>query len=555
LKNKNFKSKNFKSKNFKSRGSSAERDTMTSGKVTGGNATAGDARNAIDPRAGMNPGKGSPGHDEPANRLGLTDTFPSEAPARPVHRVVAVAPLERPRFDPVRHAGRALRGVFAFRPLRLALCATRAIGVVLVAAGATGALASTASPDPARPDPVAASPETDRADDRRDSPAGNDARHDAHYDSGAVGGSAWEQDRRADEAALAERWPELDEAAEEAIKQGFRQVREQADQARRALEALGREMDQLHRWQHEELQARHGHERAAAAAEGAEAVEQADERHQQERAALHRDQKAERDRLAQAQAELDRHLEGARDDVVRAREEAGGDEAGGDEIGRRRTVSRLDLPEQPDAHQEPGMNEQPEAAAEPGAAAGPEEGREPVAAESGRESQDRQQQAAAAAEDPGDGEPHTAPRVLPQQAAPEPDGAPGHHPDVQEAAPPEAAEAAAASQDLADLVERGNAMLDFGDLASARLFYQRAAGWGSAEGAMLMGMTFDPLYFAAAGVHGTQPRIQDALEWYGKAIAMGSLPAQARMGRLRSWLEHSAAGGDAQAEAALQQLR
>jgi TPR repeat protein len=68
-------------------------------------------------------------------------------------------------------------------------------------------------------------------------------------------------------------------------------------------------------------------------------------------------------------------------------------------------------------------------------------------------------------------------------------------------------------------------------------------------------MTFDPLYFARTGVHGTQPQIQDALEWYGKAIAMGNQPAATRMESLRSWLEQAAATGDAQAEAALQQLR
>lgn len=72
---------------------------------------------------------------------------------------------------------------------------------------------------------------------------------------------------------------------------------------------------------------------------------------------------------------------------------------------------------------------------------------------------------------------------------------------------------------------------------------------------MLMGMTFDPVYFAGAGIQGTQPQIQEALDWYGKAIAMGSQPAERRMGHLRSWLEQSAAAGNVQAKAALQQLR
>jgi TPR repeat protein len=115
--------------------------------------------------------------------------------------------------------------------------------------------------------------------------------------------------------------------------------------------------------------------------------------------------------------------------------------------------------------------------------------------------------------------------------------------------------AAPAGQDAADLVNRGNALLDLGDLASARLFYRLAADRGSPEGAMLMGMTFDPVYFARTGIQGTQPQIQDALHWYGKAITMGSRPAEMRMGELRSWLERSAAAGDARARAALQQPR
>jgi hypothetical protein len=68
-------------------------------------------------------------------------------------------------------------------------------------------------------------------------------------------------------------------------------------------------------------------------------------------------------------------------------------------------------------------------------------------------------------------------------------------------------------------------------------------------------MTFDPVYFARTGIQGTQPQIQDALHWYDKAIAMGSRPAERRMEELHSWLEQSAAAGDARAKAALQQFR
>ena len=601
--------------------------------------TGGSAQKAIDQLlARMNPGDSRPGRCEPGNKPGFADltVFTAEA-------------IDWTGAPP---------GSSASWPLRVARSATRAIAVVLVAAGATGALASTGPLDPrglgevreAATSSIAAREEIQPGGQQQPGSAAggdaagseevskNDRRDEARNDGVAADAPGREEDWGADEAALAERWPELEEDAEKAIKQRFREVKEQVEQARQALDALGREMDQLHRLQHEEMQARHARERAEAAAEGAGAVEQAAARHQQQRAVLQRNQETERDRLAEAHDELDRHLQDARRDVEQARTEA----VGGDEAGARRVAGRPSLHQQ-SGHQQSGVDEQSgRAAAEQPAAASPEQptAANPVAAESGPERQsgqphsgrtdDRQQQASATTEDPsgnlghGPGmaavapeptapqtEPPALPQQLPQQQTPEPVVAAEPQRDDEEAAPagqppsspsslraeasrdapagknaaaepaeaaeaaeaerPEAPEATAApasegaiesrhgavpaGQDVADLVERGNALLDVGDLASARLFYRLAAGRGSAEGAMLMGMTFDPLYFARAGVHGTQPQIEDALEWYDKAIAMGSRPAEIRMGHLRSWLEHSAASGDAQAKAALQQLR
>jgi hypothetical protein len=405
-----------------------------------------------------------------------------------------------------------------------------------------------------------------------------------------------EDDRRADEAALAERWPELGEAAENAIQQRFREVREQAEQ--------------LHRRQYEEMQARHARELSQAGAEGADALAQAKDRHQQERAALQRDRDANREFLAAVHGELDQQLKSARRDVARARQDAAA--AGQGESGAPRAISgRLPV------HEQPGTP----AVSSPAVAAFPEDSTaaDPVAAESGLQPQtdDRQQQSAAMTlesgpesgmesgaesgqppgENPGENPvmaasgqteppqdealepaaPQMTERPTDQEATPRTGqpamaSSPPAEPvpgAVSGAAAPQAAEVASASeptpeshlaaapvgQDVADLINRGNALLDLGDLASARLFYQLAAGRGSPEGAMLMGMTFDPVYFARTGIQGTQPRIQDALHWYDQAIVMGSRPAEGRMAELRSWLEQSAAAGDARAKAALQQLR
>ena len=453
------------------------------------------------------------------------------------------------------------------------------------------------SEPPAGSSGEAAVPEDDRRDETPD-------------EAGAAGHPVREDDRRAGEAVLAERGPEMEAAAENAIRQRFDAVREQAEQARRALAAVGSEMEQLHRRQHEEMQVRHARELDLAGADGADAVAQAKDRHQQEQAALQEGQNAERDRLAASHDELDRQLQDARRDAAEALKVAvangeGGEGNGGDSsaVGR------------------PGSQAQPRASvtSEPVAPASPADlaPADPVAAESGLQPQsgqpqsdkadDRRQQAAAAGEKLGDaageisGElpgmvapgqteplqvsqdeapvaapmtpapqqaerPENAEAAAPRAGQPLPPALPSSPPagpapgaaegaGTAETAAPIAAEALAAGQDVADLVNRGNALLDLGDLASARLFYRLAADRGSPEGAMLMGMTFDPVYFARTGIRGTRPQIQDALHWYDKAITMGSRPAERRMGELRSWLERSAAAGDAQAKAALQQLR
>ena len=448
-------------------------------------------------------------------------------------------------------------------------------------------------------DPEAQSPDAEGADDQS-------------LDAGAVdAGGRWEQQWDADEAALAERWPELEQSAEDAIKQRFREIREQVGQARQALAALAREMEDRHRQQHEEMQARHAGDRAAA--DGAIAVTQIDQRHQQERAALQRDQDAERAGLAEAEQELERHLEGARRDVAQARADAGGgagpvggtspageispagetgglpadDQATGERAGPAAGEAVVPAPgsEPPASEIAP---QQTEAATTDDPAATPPEG-DVVAEErnippppsKAASEADNEAVSEPASEGTGEaagresparpssaGEPSPVRDVPAEGIAVEPGGASDSgRPDVAQtgavetdaartaAPPPGGGGPPPSPEEIAGLIDRGDALLDLGDLAGARLFYRRAAGRGSAEGAMRMGMTFDPVYFARTGVLGTRPRIEDALEWYRKAIAMGSQPAEARMTTLRSWLERAAAAGDPQAEAALQQLR
>jgi hypothetical protein len=123
---------------------------------------------------------------------------------------------------------------------------------------------------------------------------------------------------------------------------------------------------------------------------------------------------------------------------------------------------------------------------------------------------------------------------------------------VAELEPPEAEGKAAPT--IEDLLNRGNRLLELGDVAAARLFYGMAAEQGSAEGALLMGLTFDPAYFERKGIYGTRPHVFEAAEWYEKAAALGSLEAEERRNALELRLRSAAQAGDEDARHALKLL-
>ncbi len=72
------------------------------------------------------------------------------------------------------------------------------------------------------------------------------------------------------------------------------------------------------------------------------------------------------------------------------------------------------------------------------------------------------------------------------------------------------------------LFERGEQMLEAGDIASARAFFERLANSGVAEGALAMGNTFDPNYLRTLNVMGLKGDIAKAREWYEYAARLGS---------------------------------
>ena len=102
----------------------------------------------------------------------------------------------------------------------------------------------------------------------------------------------------------------------------------------------------------------------------------------------------------------------------------------------------------------------------------------------------------------------------PPPPAPPPIARPVEHAPVAEVAKP-------MSPDLmAALIQRAKESLDLGDVAAARLLFQRAAEAGNATAATALGKTYDPL----------DP--QKAAEWYAKAANLGDKEAAGLLQRL-----------------------
>jgi hypothetical protein len=81
---------------------------------------------------------------------------------------------------------------------------------------------------------------------------------------------------------------------------------------------------------------------------------------------------------------------------------------------------------------------------------------------------------------------------------------------------------------IAALMKRGDQSLGLGDIAAARLLYQRAAEAGNAPAATALGKTYDPSFTTP----GSKPDSTHAAEWYQKALALGDQRAADLLKRL-----------------------
>ena len=82
------------------------------------------------------------------------------------------------------------------------------------------------------------------------------------------------------------------------------------------------------------------------------------------------------------------------------------------------------------------------------------------------------------------------------------------------------------------LVKQGEQFIAAGDMVTARIVFQRAAGAGDAVAAVALGGTYDPIVLAKSGVAGLSADVEKARTWYRKAESLGSAEATRRLALL-----------------------
>src|SRR5215813_9361126 len=81
----------------------------------------------------------------------------------------------------------------------------------------------------------------------------------------------------------------------------------------------------------------------------------------------------------------------------------------------------------------------------------------------------------------------------------------------------------------AQLFKRGADFLKDGNVAAARLMLRSVADAGSAQAALLLGATYDPIILANLGVRGLEPDRVAAIAWYRRAQEYGASEASGRI--------------------------
>src|SRR5438128_9971649 len=92
----------------------------------------------------------------------------------------------------------------------------------------------------------------------------------------------------------------------------------------------------------------------------------------------------------------------------------------------------------------------------------------------------------------------------------------------------------ASAAGTAGLLSRGDSLFGAGDVASARLFYERAADAGDGEAALRLGETFDPNFLKRAKLRAFRGDPASAEFWYRRARELGVAEAEILLEGMRA---------------------
>jgi TPR repeat protein len=81
------------------------------------------------------------------------------------------------------------------------------------------------------------------------------------------------------------------------------------------------------------------------------------------------------------------------------------------------------------------------------------------------------------------------------------------------------------STDISLILARGDSLFGVGDIASARLFYERVADAGDGQAALRLGETYDPAFLERAQLRVQGDRAQGVF-WYRRARDLGASEAE-----------------------------
>jgi hypothetical protein len=88
--------------------------------------------------------------------------------------------------------------------------------------------------------------------------------------------------------------------------------------------------------------------------------------------------------------------------------------------------------------------------------------------------------------------------------------------------------------ELATLLKRAKDLIAMGDIASARLFLERAADAHEAGAALILAQTYDPAVLGTSDARSITPDPAAARAWYQKAAQFGSQDAQRRLDQMQN---------------------